>query len=97
MAIFEHELYDASNYDNDLTLIKTTDNITMSELVVPICAPDPSESYEGYDAEASGWGTLSSGTERLSLLSEYWMFEIFRLDFRVRILLVLYIKSHNWK
>ncbi|KAK2168974.1 hypothetical protein LSH36_13g25074 [Paralvinella palmiformis] len=61
VAIFEHELYDASNYDNDLTLIKTTDNIAMSELVVPICAPDPSESYEGYDAEASGWGTLSSG------------------------------------
>jgi len=60
-AVFENEIYDPSTFNNDITLVKTTANITFNAAVTPICPPDPANQYAGVDATTCGWGGVATG------------------------------------
>jgi secreted trypsin-like serine protease len=61
VSIFIHESYSARTSENDISLIKTTDAITFSADIQPICAPDPANDYVSYKSQCSGWGSINSG------------------------------------
>jgi secreted trypsin-like serine protease len=60
-SIFVHESYDSRTYVNDVSVIKTATNIVLNINVLPICAPDPTNTYHYSQSQCSGWGTISSG------------------------------------
>ncbi|XP_047504462.1 trypsin-1-like [Pieris napi] len=52
--------FSLTNFDNDIALLRLNDRIPMSAAIKPICLPtDPSSTYIGVLAVASGWGTLT--------------------------------------
>jgi secreted trypsin-like serine protease len=60
-VIKSHESYNSRTYENDISLVKLTEDIVFSEDVRPVCAPDPANDYVYYKSQCSGWGSLSSG------------------------------------
>ncbi|XP_055585488.1 transmembrane protease serine 9-like [Uranotaenia lowii] len=68
--IFKHNLYNPLRYDNDIAILKLDQVITFNDKTRPVCQPSPDESFAGYDAIITGWGTTSQGGEVSSTLLE---------------------------
>jgi secreted trypsin-like serine protease len=71
--IVEHPNYHSESTNFDFSLLKMSSRVDFLENphVRPICLPaDTSQSYAGYLATTSGWGTTSSGGNTASKLRE---------------------------
>jgi len=66
-----HPNYNSNNQDHDIAIIQLAQPVQFSDSVAPVCLPPSSSSnYDGATATATGWGTLSSGGSRPSILQE---------------------------
>ncbi|XP_066942680.1 transmembrane protease serine 9-like [Macrobrachium rosenbergii] len=65
-----HSLYDDYTMDHDIGIILLSSPATLSDRVKPVCFPDASKDYSGYQAITSGWGTLSEGGSQPVILNE---------------------------
>ena len=71
--IIEHPNYNTRTLDNDIALLRLTEQLDLSQYdeVGSVCLPaDDSKTYVGETATASGWGTTSSGGNQPSVLHE---------------------------
>ena len=51
-----HPNWNINTLDNDFAVLTLSSPISFSESTMPICLPDPNESYAGIIATATGWG-----------------------------------------
>jgi len=66
-----HPDYNSRTQDHDIAIIQLAQPVQFSSSVAPACLPSSSSnSYAGQTAVATGWGTLSSGGSRPSILQE---------------------------
>lgn len=71
--IVEHPHYNTQTINNDFSLLKMSSKVDFADNphVRPVCLPRSlTQSYEGYSATVSGWGTTSSGGNMASKLQE---------------------------
>ena len=57
--IIYHEAYNPDTTENDIALLRLTEQVTFSENVQPVCKPDASVDYTGRECVVSGWGSLN--------------------------------------
>nr|CAA11132.1 chymotrysin [Lumbricus rubellus] len=60
-SIFIHPDYSARTSENDVSVVKTSAVIAISDNVRPICAPEPGNDYVYYKSHCAGWGSVNSG------------------------------------
>jgi len=68
-----HPSYNSRTTDYDFSLLKLKEKIVWSEHphIRPICLPeDDSQTYDGFSAIVTGWGTTASGGSLSSKLRE---------------------------
>jgi len=58
--IINHPSYDASSSNNDIALIKLSEEVDLN-VYTPACLPNTADNYEGQKAWVYGWGTTSFG------------------------------------
>merc|ERR1712106_655808 len=58
--IINHPSYDASSSNNDIALIKLSEEVDLN-VYTPACLPKTADNYEGQKAWVYGWGTTSFG------------------------------------
>merc|ERR1711892_295988 len=58
--ITNHPSYDASSSNNDVALIKLSEEVDL-DVYTPACLPKTADNYEGQKAWVYGWGTTSFG------------------------------------
>ena len=71
--IVQHPGYNSKSTNFDFSLLKMSSSVNFADNphVRPVCLPrDMSQSYAGYLATVSGWGTTSSGGDMASKLRE---------------------------
>ena len=71
--VLEHPNYNSNSVNYDFALLKLSSRVDFldNQHVRPICLPtDSSNSYSGFEAIVSGWGTTSSGGSMSSKLLE---------------------------
>ena len=71
--IVEHPDYNTRTTNNDFSLLKMSSKVDFADNphVRPVCLPRSlTQSYSGYSAIVSGWGTTSSGGNMASKLQE---------------------------
>ncbi|XP_068216481.1 trypsin-1-like [Palaemon carinicauda] len=64
-TVINHVSYNDATYDNDIALVKVTEDFNFNNIGVgPVCLPDlgSAETYAGKKATVSGWGTLGYQT-----------------------------------
>ena len=62
--IIAHPMYDSATVDYDFSLMKLKSQLdfSMYSHIRPVCLPeDPTESFAGFEATVTGWGTTFSG------------------------------------
>jgi len=63
--------YNENTIENDIAILKLSQDVTFSDYVVPACLPSSSSnSYTGQSATVSGWGTTSEGGDTSAFLKE---------------------------
>merc|ERR1712198_517754 len=69
--ITDHPDYNDNTLDNDYSILTLAQPVKFSTTVSPACLPaDNSKDFAGEMATVSGWGTLSSGGNRPTVLNE---------------------------
>nr|CAB3264947.1 plasminogen-like [Phallusia mammillata] len=69
-SIFKHQLFNRITLQNDITLLKLTDDLTFTDNIQPICLPTSNADLEpGRMTLVSGWGT-TLGTGSSSVLRQ---------------------------
>merc|ERR1712200_182123 len=71
MGIITRSDYNENTIENDIAILKLSQDVTFSDYVVPACLPSSSSnSYIGQAATVSGWGTTSEGGDTSAFLKE---------------------------
>lgn len=68
--IRQHEDFDESTYDNDISLLKLIQPILFNSYIWPVCMPPNGETLEGYEAIVIGWGSKFFGGPGSDILME---------------------------
>lgn len=68
--IRQHEDFDESTYDNDISLLKLLQPILFNSYIWPVCMPPNGETLEGYEAIVIGWGSKFFGGPGSDILME---------------------------
>lgn len=61
VAVYIHEQFDNSTYENDIAILKLQRNSIANSYTWPICLPPESETFERKMVVVTGWGTLYYG------------------------------------
>merc|ERR1712168_821888 len=59
--IIDHANYEAGTELNDISLLKLSSPVEVSDTVLPVCMPPSIPKYANKNAWVTGWGTTSSG------------------------------------
>lgn len=60
--IINHPDYNASTYDNDISLLRLAQSVTFTSYILPVClAAADSAFHNGTDSWVTGWGNIGSG------------------------------------
>lgn len=68
--IRQHIDFDATTYDNDIAVVKLQQPALFNSYIWPVCMPPIDETYEGYMAIVTGWGTQYFGGPSSDVLME---------------------------
>lgn len=70
LEIRQHIDFDATTYDNDISVLKLQQAVLFNSYIWPVCMPPTDETYEGYMAIVTGWGTQYFGGPSSDVLME---------------------------
>ena len=66
-----HENYDSKTFENDIAILKLSQNARFSNSVKPACLPAPgNRDYTNVRATVTGWGTIYFGGPTSNFLQE---------------------------
>lgn len=68
--IRQHMDFDEATYENDITLLKLHRATLFNSYIWPVCMPPAGETWEGYRAVVTGWGTQFFGGPASEVLME---------------------------
>ncbi|GAB0098484.1 venom protease [Sergentomyia squamirostris] len=68
--IREHPDYDPTTYESDIAIVKLKRPTLFNTYIWPICMPPIGETWEGYSAVVTGWGTQFFGGPQSDVLME---------------------------
>jgi len=69
--VIRHPSYDSSSVNNDIALLRLSRDVVFNDAVRPACLPtNKANSYQGYNAIVSGWGTTSENGQTSDVLKE---------------------------
>lgn len=71
-AHYDHPDYNDQTYDNDMSLLKLSRQVSFTREISPVCLPwnYPNDEFDGETVSASGWGTTSQGGSVSNTLRE---------------------------
>jgi secreted trypsin-like serine protease len=56
-----HPDYKPATFQNDIAVVRLTQDVAYKEHIVPVCLPEPATSYVGEKATVIGWGRTAHG------------------------------------
>jgi len=69
--VIKRDDYDKTSVNNDIAILKLSEDVVFNENIVPACLPtDSSKTYANTTAVVSGWGTTSEGGRVSDVLKE---------------------------
>jgi len=74
VKVIRHEQYtqtDEGTAVNDLSLLKVSPKIQFNKMIRPVCAPDPTVSYEYSKCIVSGWGLTYDADHNVAQILQY--------------------------
>ncbi|CAD7083719.1 unnamed protein product [Hermetia illucens] len=69
-AIKRYKGYNPKTLNNDISLVKLSSRVSLSDSLRPICLPEVGQSWGGYEAKAVGWGATRYQGKPVSTLHE---------------------------
>lgn len=70
IEIREHEDYDRTTYENDISILKIGRPTLFTSYIWPICMPPLGETWQGYNGVITGWGSQFFGGPHSHTLME---------------------------
>jgi len=68
--IINHKDYDRQTQENDIALVRMSDEVTYGQFVQPACLAPPGQDFANRQAYVIGWGTTSFGGSSSRVLRE---------------------------
>lgn len=68
--IRQHIDFDETTYENDIAILKMHQAALFNSYIWPVCMPPTDDTFEGYNAIVTGWGTQFFGGPASDVLME---------------------------